>query len=173
MALRANSERLLEMAGKNAALHKAFAQRILDTNDRKRFDDFIAKHPEIADIAAFKQGGEADIIRNSSNFELCEYFYVKSDLKDAYEFENDKERVKTVAQVVKDNIRAYKNIQQAIEDETDKDYIAIYKKVVAAMDKYFDETAERALADYYGPKYTDFKKEFDERKSKKTDSSEK
>lgn len=154
------------MAGKNAALHKAFAQRILDTNDRKRFDDFIAEHPEIADIITFKQGEEANIIRNGSNFALCEYFYIKSDLKDAYEFDNDEERVKTVAAVVKDNINAYNNAKQALDSEYDEAYRKIYESLIKAFDRYFDETAERALADYYGPKYTDFKKEFATRKPK-------
>lgn len=133
------------------SIHKAFAAE-LDAEDKALFDKVQKENPKCH--MAFVSSPEAKAIV-AGNAKICEYFFMRSDAKDAFTFATD--RTKSVAQTASANVLAYKSVLAKLGEETEEDYKAVYSALKRDFEKYFEIAAEGALEDYYGTRYTDFR----------------
>lgn len=151
-------------------LYKAFADYLDEKQkaDLEAFEasvaEFKAKNPTFNRKVSVSSSEEAQAIRNG-DVAICEYFCVKSDLKEAFEFSTP--RAKSVAQTVRANVIAYKNILSTQSYEEDSRYEKAYKSLRSAYDKYFAIAAEDVLEDVYGDEFKDFKENYKAEHSKR------
>ena len=149
-------------------IHKAFAD-VLIAKRKRELEEALADKPEL--LKALKdnpfKSAEIDAVLDN-NAALCEYFAVKSEEGEGLEF--DTPHLNSVKKTVKTNAAYYRNLLQFINDETDEEYVKLYKAILAKFDAYFSQAAEDILADVYGEQYTAFfdakSKELAEQKKK-------
>lgn len=135
-------------------IHKAFAKTLSD-GAQKSYDDAISQHPLLAkkvSVSDFMNEDAAAI--SEDNVAICEYFAVCGEDPEAFEF--DTPHLNSVKKTVKTNAAYYRNLLQFINDETDEEYVKLYKGILAKFDAYFAQAAEDILADVYGEQYTAF-----------------
>ena len=149
-------------------IHKAFAKTLSD-GAQKSYEDAISQYPLLAkkvSVSDFMNEDAAAI--SEDNVAICEYFAVCGEEADAFEF--DTPHLNSVKKTVKTNAAYYRNLLQFINDETDEEYVKLYKAILAKFDTYFAQAAEDILADVYGEQYTAFfdakSKELAEQKKK-------
>lgn len=134
-------------------IHEAYAAKI-DEKAKAEFDKAREAFPNVP--MKFVPSDEATVLCNG-NVEICEYFFLKSDIRESFEFA--KARPKTVEQAVRANVTAYRAAQDALEVEDSEDYKKIYKALVKSYEDYFALAAESALREAYTD-YADFAAEF-------------
>lgn len=141
-------------------IHEAFAAK-LDEKAKAEFDKAKEAFPNAP--MAFVPSEEA-LILAKGNIEICEYYYLKSDVKQGYEFE--KTRTKTVEQVVRANINGYKAASDALVVEEREDFKKIYEALVKNYKEYFSLAAEAALVVAYTD-YAEFAEAFTKEEERK------
>lgn len=141
-------------------IHEAFAAK-LDERAKAEFDKAREAFPNAPMVLAPSE--EAQILAKG-NIEICEYYYLKSDVKQGYEFA--KARPKTVEQVVRANISGYRAASDALAAEECEDFKKVYEALVKNYKEFFSLAAEAALRVAYAD-YAEFAEAFTKEEERK------
>lgn len=158
-AIRKGCEMKLSKANQKKA-HKAFVDKVLSAENTDEVSEVLKQFPELEGRLSLNPSKEVEAM-SGDNVDICEYLYTQDETSKAYEFANKSDRNKTVAQTVRANIRAYRQIVDNEKAEDDSEYKAIYSDLKKDFEKYFEITAERGMLEYYGEKYAAIAKEFE------------
>ena len=140
--------------------HQAFVNRVLKKDDAADLEKVYEAFPQFKGRLSINY--DEPKIMAGDNIGICEYLYIKDETSKAHDFAEKDTRNKTVAQTVRANIVAYRQIvkNEAAESE-DSEYKAIYSALKKQLEKYFAITAEYGMLEYYGDDYAAIAKEYE------------
>lgn len=155
-------------------IHEAFANEL--AKDAPSSEEYYAElqkkileeHPEAAALLKMPKSMKTQLSPElaaiaDSNEELCKYFYCSTNAPFSDKAKSSANAYSSAFSSA-DTVKAYydtlKATRMLLEEENDKDFRKVHKRIIDALETYFSLCAESVLSEYYGKQYTDFVKKF-------------